>query len=86
MRKSQKAKLHKHLNASGTYATCNAGSIVIDGGWLIHQINWESDQMLSAIAANYYTGYVKNKVRGKNTLVVFDGIYLPPKTTITDEG
>ena len=62
MRKSQKAMLGMHLkNASGTYATRNAGSIVIDGGWLIHQINWEFDQMFSAIAANYYTGYVKNK-------------------------
>lgn len=79
MRKSQKAKLGKHLkNASGTYATCNAGSIVIDGGWLIHQINWESDQMFSAIAANY-TCYVKNKAHGKDTLVVFDGYNSSPK-------
>ena len=73
MRKAAKGKLGKHLKDKVHAAhTCNAATLLIDGGWLIHQIPWASDKNFSAIGDSY-VDFVKNKSRGRATVVVFDG-------------
>ena len=66
MRKAATGKLGKHLKDKVRAAdTCNVATLLIDGGWLIHQIPWASDKKLSAI--------------GRATVVVFDGYNHSPK-------
>ena len=79
MRKAAKGKLGKHLKDKVHAAhTCNAATLLIDRGWLIHQIPWASDKNFSAIGDSY-VDFVKNKSRGRATVVVFDGYNHSPK-------
>ena len=79
MRKAAKGEFGKHLKDKVHAAdTCNAATLLIDGGWLTHQIPWASDKNFSAIGDSF-VDFVKNKSRGRATVVVFDGYNHSPK-------
>ena len=57
---------------------CPAKKVVIDGGWLLHQITWPSDDTFETIGKSYVT-LVKSNAKGRSTSVMFDGYAHSPK-------
>ena len=79
MRKAAKGKFGKHLKDKIHAAdTCNAATLLIYGGRLTHQIPWASDKNFSAIGDSL-VDFVKNKSRGRATVVVFNEYNHSPK-------
>jgi hypothetical protein len=80
MRPSGKSKLSQHLKDKVAVLTssCSAENLVIDGGWLMHQISWTSSDSFSSIGTNY-VNFVKRKACSRTTVVVFDGYESSPK-------
>ena len=52
----------------------NSGSLilVIDGGWLLHQLSWSDNETFGSIADSYIQ-LAKRRAHGCQILVVFDG-------------
>ena len=83
MRESGKAKLGKHLKekvSSGELdpSSSSQSCLVIDGGWLVHQIPWQTNQLFADIAKSYIN-FVKHLANGRRCIVVFDGYGNSPK-------
>ena len=53
---------------------------VLDGGSLLHKVQWSVGQTFEEICKNYWS-YISKRY-GHNKMVVFDGGYLQPSTTI----
>ena len=80
MRKAQKSVLGKHLksfDATGPIVQQNP-SIVIDGGWLLHQCCYQSGETFGKISLKY-ASVVSNLAKGRHCTVVFDGYSSSPK-------
>lgn len=76
MRKTNKALLGNHIKKSVQKIDTRAQDIIInttivDGGWLLHQIHWNTGRTYGEIAKSYI-GYLRS-VSSSNLVVVFDG-------------
>ena len=79
MRKPQKAVLGKYLKAfSGPQDRDTGLPIVIDGGWLLHQCNFESGELFQSIIRKFLQIVLKLG-SNKHKVVVFDGYKPSPK-------
>ena len=74
-----KDKLGQHLKEKLMPCdTSRENDTVIDGGWLVHQINWGSTKSFQYVA-EIYLNFVLSKARFRNTVVVFDEYASSPK-------
>ena len=55
----------------------NSG-VVVDGGWLIHQITWQAGKLFSEIA-QAYIDFLKRLASGRKCIIIFDGYNNSPK-------
>ena len=83
MRQAKKADLGKYLKNMSSASNVNshtfsAYSVVIDGGWLLHQCPFQSSETFGSICLKY-AGLVKTLAKTQNTTVVFDGYNSSPK-------
>lgn len=79
MRPSNKHKLGTYLKSkTEELDACSAEQLVIDGGWLLHQIGWQDGQTFAEICAQYVS-FIKRKAAGRQCTVVFDGYASSPK-------
>ena len=77
MRKANKAVLGKYLKGLTNNEEWPTGiSLVIGGGWLLHQGSFKSGQTYGEIAQNYFNFISKYK---KEVTAVFDGYSASPK-------
>ena len=57
MRKTEKAALGNYLKkkvAPQSASDLNIKTTVVDGGWLLHQVRWETDQTYTQLFYNYF--------------------------------
>ena len=81
MRKAPKAALGKYLKTFGSVAaeqqSDKTHSVVIDGGWLLHQGHFTSGEPFNDIVSRY-TAMVEKIAAGRQCSVVFDGYNTRP--------
>lgn len=84
MRESHKHKLGKYLkdkvtSLDVTWETIPISQVlIVDGGWLIHQIKWECGKLFSDIGTSY-VDLLKRLANGRRCIAVFDGYSSSPK-------
>lgn len=71
MRKSRKSELYKLFTPIKVDISVNA-DYVVDGGFLLHRVVWNSGEQFSNII-NKYVNYVKSNYRSDSITIVFDG-------------
>ena len=72
MRKTTKSSLYDIFQQSKPNVNdVNNFFYIIDGGMLLHRLNWDQNQKFSSICQNYIK-YLRNNY-GTNVKVVFDG-------------
>ena len=83
MRLSNKHKLGTYLKPKTAVVDCItctavAKELVIDGGWLLHQIRWQNGETFSEIGSRY-VALINHKAAGRRCIVVFEGYASSPK-------
>ena len=75
MRKTEKAALGNYLKKKAaplSASNLNINTTIVDGGWLLHQVQWKKDQTYAQLFY-YYFRFVKELSASSIAAVVFDG-------------